>query len=224
MCSHYQALKERERYIRQFGVEPPPEPGKLDLWPGYLGGFIRRHPHADVGDEAVPLMEAVSGMFGLVPHWATDTKIARQTYNARSETVAAKPSFREAWKRAQHCVIPAQAIYEPDWRSGKAVSTRIERADGEPMGIAGLWSSWKSPKGELLHSYTMLTINADGHDLMQQFHKPTDEKRMVVMLTAERYSDWLVAKPEQSMAFMRPMAAEQLVASVDKPVTSLATG
>ena len=43
------------------------------------------------------------------------------------------------------------------------------------MGIAGLWASWKSPKGELLYSYTMLTINADGHDLMQQFHKPTDE-------------------------------------------------
>ena len=223
MCSHYQALKERERYIRQFGVEPPPEPGKFDLWPGYIGSFIRRHPHADVGDDAVPFMEAVSGMFGLVPHWATDTKIARQTYNARSETVAAKPSFREAWKRAQHCIIPAQAIYEPDWRSGKAVSTRIERADGDPIGIAGLWSSWKSPKGELIHSYTMLTINADGHDLMQQFHKPTDEKRMVVMLTPDRYSDWLVAKPEHSMAFMRPMAAEQLVASVDKPVTSSAT-
>jgi hypothetical protein len=75
---HYQALKERERYLRHFGVEPPPEPGKLDLWPGYMGSFIRRHPHADVGDDAVPDMEAASGMFGLVPHWATDTKIARR--------------------------------------------------------------------------------------------------------------------------------------------------
>jgi putative SOS response-associated peptidase YedK len=56
------------------------------------------------------------------------------------------------------------------------VSTKIERADGAPMGIAGLWSTWKSPKGELVHSYTMLTINADGHSLMQKFHKPTDEK------------------------------------------------
>jgi putative SOS response-associated peptidase YedK len=212
MCSHYLGIKERERYLRHFGVEPPIEPGKLDLWPGYMGSLIRRHPHADAGDDAVPAMEAVSGMFGLVPHWATDTKIARQTYNARSETVAEKPSFRDAWKRAQHCIIPADAIYEPDWRRGKAIATRIERADGEPMGIAGLWSSWKSPKGETVHSYTMLTINADDHPLMRMFHKPVDEKRMVVVLPPERYQDWLCAAPEHSMAFMRPLPAESLQA------------
>ena len=217
MCSHYQAIKERERYLRQFGVEPPAESGKLDLWPGYMGTFIRRHPNADVGDEAVPPTEAVSGMFGLVPHWATDTKIARQTYNSRSETASAKPSFRESWKRGQHCIIPAQAIYEPDWHSGKAVATRIERADGEPMGIAGLWSWWKSPKGEVLHSYTMLTINAERHALMQRFHKPADEKRMVVVLPPESYRSWLEAAPEHAMAFMQPLAAELLVAVATPP-------
>lgn len=213
MCSHYQALKERERYRRHFGVEPPPEPGKLDLWPGYLGSFIRRHPHADVGDDAVPEHEALNGLFGLVPHWATDAKITRSTYNARSETVAEKPSFRDAWKRGQHCIIPADAIYEPDWRSGKAVATRIERTDGEPMGIAGLWSSWKSPKGETVYSYTMLTINAEGHALMRQFHKPVDEKRMVVILPPERYRAWLCASSEHSMPFMQPLAAEMLRAT-----------
>jgi len=220
MCSHYQALKERERYLRHFGVEPPLDPGKLDLWPGYVGGFIRRHPHADVGDEAVPAREALPGLFGLVPHWATDTKIARQTFNSRSETASSKPSFRDAWKRAQHCVIPADAIYEPDWRSGKAIATRIEKADGEPMGIAGLWSSWKSPKGEMVHSYTMLTINAEGHGLMQLFHKPTDEKRMVVVLPPERYQDWLRAAPEHSMAFMQPLPAQLLQAMPATPTNA----
>lgn len=156
MCSHYQGIKERERYARHFGVEPPVEPGKLDLWPGYLGSLIRRLPHADVGDAAVPATQALSAMFGLVPHWATDTKIVRHTYNARSETVAAKPSLREAWKRAQHCIIAADAIFEPDWRSGKPIPTRIERTDGEPMGLAGLWSWWKSPKGETVHSMAFM--------------------------------------------------------------------
>jgi putative SOS response-associated peptidase YedK len=217
MCSHYQAVKEAERYARAFGVPPPLESGKHDLWPGYMGSFLRRHPHADVGDDAVAPMEAVSGMFGLVPHWATDTKIARQTYNARSETVAEKPSFRDAWKRAQHCIIPAQAIYEPDWRSGKAIATRIERADGEPMGIAGLWASWKSPKGELLHSYTMLTINADGHTLMENFHKPTDEKRMVVILQPQQYAGWLAAPAHSSMGFMAPYPVECLTAIAPQP-------
>lgn len=147
MCSHYQALKERDKYIRHFDVEPPLDMGKFDMWPGYLGGFIRRQPHADVGDEAVPPNEALPRLFGLVPHWSQDTKITRHTYNARSETVAEKPSFRNAWKRGQHCIIPAEAFFEPDWRSGKGVPTRIARVDGEPMGIAGLRSAWKSPKG-----------------------------------------------------------------------------
>lgn len=210
MCSHYQGLKEAQRYERSFGVQPPQEPGKYDLWPGYMGSFIRRHAHADVGDEAVPRFEALNGLFGLVPHWATDAKITKSTYNARSETVAEKPSFRDAWKRGQHCIIPADAIFEPDWRSGKAIATRIERSDGEPMGIAGLWSAWKAPKGEMVHSYTMLTINADGHELMMRFHKPTDEKRMVVVLPRDRYASWLNAKPMESMDFMRHFPAEQL--------------
>ena len=211
MCSHYQALKEREKFMRHFGVAPPPEGGKLDLWPGYLGPFIRRHPLTDVGDEAVPACEALLGLFGLVPHWSTDTKITKSTYNCRSETAAIKPSFREAYKRNQRCIIPADAIYEPDWRSGKAVATRIEGADGEPLGIAGLWSSWKAPSGDWVMSYTMLTVNADTHPLMKMFHKPTDEKRMVVILAPERYQDWL--NPALNIdVFMQPYGAERLVA------------
>jgi putative SOS response-associated peptidase YedK len=213
MCSHYEAIKDRDRFRRHFGVEPPADMGKPDLWPGYVGSFVRRHPHADVGDEAVPEREALTGLFGLVPHWSQDTKITRSTYNARTEAVAEKPSFRDAWKRAQHCVIPADAIYEPDWRRGKAVSTRIARSDGDPMGIAGLWSSWKSPKGEVVHSYTMLTINAEDHPLMRLYHKPTDEKRMVVVLPPERYQDWLEASADRSMEFMQLCPADSLLAT-----------
>ena len=212
MCSHYQALKERDRYWRHFGVEPPADLNCINMWPGYLGSFIRRHPRADVGDEAVPQREALPGLFGLVPHWSKDTTITRHTYNARSETVAVKPSFREAWRQAQHCNIPAEAFFEPDWRSARAVPTRILKSDGEPIGIAGLWSSWKSSQGEPLHSYTMLTINADEHSLMRLFHKPTDEKRMVVILPPQSYQDWLEAPFESSMAFMRAFPAAALKA------------
>jgi len=216
MCSYYQAIKERDRYHCHFGVEPPADLGKHDLWPGYLGTLIRRHPHANVGDEAVPKREALNGLFGLVPHWSIDTKMTRFTYNARSETAAVKHSFRDAWKHAQHCIIPADAFYEPDWRSGRAVSARISLADGSPMGIAGLWSRWKSPQGDIVHSYTMLTINAENHPLMRLFHKPTDEKRMVVILPVDRYDDWLQARPEQSQAFMLQFPADQMM--VDEPV------
>jgi putative SOS response-associated peptidase YedK len=216
MCSHNQGIKERERYIRQFGVEPPGELCKYDLWPGYLGTFVRRHPLVGTGDEAVPKREALNGLFGLVPHWSTDTAITRSTYNARSETVAEKPSFRDAWKCGQHCIIPADAIFEPDWRSGKAVATRIARKDGEPIGIAGLWSCWKSPKGDVF-SFTMLTINADAHELMRQFHKPVDEKRMVVILEPHRYAAWLDAHSASSMDFLQPYPANLLTASAPAP-------
>lgn len=217
MCSHYQAVKGAERSQRHFGFNPPLMAElaiKTDMWPGYLGGFIRTHPHADVGDEAVPQVEYLPGLFGLVPHWATDTKITKSTFNARSETAAQKPSFRDAWKKAQHGIIPADAIYEPDWRSGKAVATRISTTDGSPLGIAGLWSSWKSDKGDTVHSFTMLTINAAAHPLMQNFHKPADEKRMVVILPPERHQEWLVAGPADSMDFMMPFAASDLQSSV----------
>ena len=213
MCSHYQALKEQDKYRRCFGVEPPADLYKFDVWPGYVGAFIRRHPHADVGDEAVPEREALTGLYGLVPHWSRDTTICRHTYNARSETVAVKPSFRDAWRKGHRCIIAADAFFEPDWRSGKAVPTRISGADGEPLGIAGLWSAWKSPGQGLVQSFTMLTINADQHPLMRLLHKPTDEKRMVVILPADRYQDWLEAPIEGSMAFMQPFPAELLEAS-----------
>ena len=212
MCSHYQSVSNPQHLKTYFGVEPPQEAGKMDMWPGYLGAFVRKHEHSDVGDEAVPERQALLGSFGLIPHWASDTKIARHTYNARTETVAVKPSFRDAWNSARHCIIPADAFFEPDWRTGKAVATRIARADGRPMGIAGLWAWWKTPKGEVLHSFTMLTINAEAHPLMNHFHKPNDEKRMVVILPEERYADWLHATPAQSPDFFRPFPAVALVA------------
>ena len=214
MCSHYQAVKDQERLERHFRVKQPVT-GELavksDMWPGYLGSFIRMHPNAGAGDEAVPPAEHLTGLFGLVPHWADSTKLTRSTYNARSETVAEKPSFRDAWRKAQHCIIPAEAIYEPDWRSGKAVSARIVRTDGIPIGIAGLYSNWKDHQGGLIHSFSMLTINADQHPFMSQFHKPTDEKRMVVILPEDSYQSWLEAPAAVSMEFMKAYKAENLV-------------
>jgi putative SOS response-associated peptidase YedK len=133
---------------KHFGVDLPSELARRDVWPGYMSTFIRRHENADVGDDAVPPREALVGSFGLIPHWSKDIKIARHTYNARSETVAEKPSFRDAWKRGQHCIIPVQSFFEPDWRSGKAVPTRITLTNEEPMGVAGLWAKWRSPEGE----------------------------------------------------------------------------
>ena len=218
MCSHYQAVKNAERLRRYFGISASVTGEatlKADMWPGYLGSFIRSNPPANAGEEAVPGSEHLPGLFGLIPHWATDIKIVKSTFNARAETAAVKPSFRNAWHKSQHCIIPAEAIYEPDWRSGRAVATRISAKDGSPLGIAGLWSLWNSENGEKIHSFTMLTVNASAHPLMLNFHKPADEKRMVVILPPERYQAWLMAKPLDSVDFMTSFAANQLQSSAE---------
>lgn len=88
MCSHYQAIKERERFYREFGVEPPDEEGKYDVWPGYMASAIRRPQHWDVGDEAVPPRESFAGRFGLIPHWATDPTFGHGT-----------TAFAKFWKK-----------------------------------------------------------------------------------------------------------------------------
>ena len=207
MCSRYEAPGPAQ-LVATFGVTVD-DPVKAELWPGYVGAFIRQ-PQDSEPDDDPARMEALAGVFGLLPFWAKDQKLARSTYNARSETVATKPSFRAAWKAGRHCIIPAVAIYEPDWRSGGAVPARISRVDGEPMGIAGLWERWVGTDGEVVHSYTMLTINADDHPLMRNYHKPADEKRMVVILPRGLYRDWLAAPAENSMEFMRQYPADRL--------------
>ena len=211
MCSHYESVISPTKLKQYFDVDLTDLKLRDDLWPGYIGPFIRKHEYANVGDEAVPTRELLAGSFGLVPHWARDSTMARNTYNARSETVHEKPSFRDSWKSSRHCIIPAEAIYEPDWRSGKAVGTRIVRMDEKPMGIAGLWSSWKNPQtAQVLHSFTMLTVNADDHEFMRNYHKPQDEKRMVVILQDIDYEGWLNAKPEESRFYLRQYPAHMM--------------
>ena len=213
MCSHYQAIKDRERYFRKFGVFPPPHEYIEDMWPKYQGTFVRCPPEAVSGDEAVPVREAQVGRWGLVPWNTRDAaqQLKLSTFNARAENVANSFTFGGAWRRAQHCIIPADAIYEPDWRSGRHVPARIARADGEPLGIAGLWDRWDSPAGPML-SYTMLTINADRHAFMCRYQRPDDEKRMVVILRPDDYEAWLAAPAAASMDFMRQCAPADLAA------------
>jgi putative SOS response-associated peptidase YedK len=219
MCSHYQGIKGRERFFRMFHVYPPDEAGVYDVWPGYLASALRRPAAWDSGDGAVPALEAFNGRFGLLPHWTADPKSVRNTFNARSETVMTKPSFRDAWKRSQRCIIPADAIFEPDWRSGRAIATRVCAADDQPLAIAGIWACWKPPTGNPVLSFTMLTIPAPEQHLMHNFHKPDEEKRMVVILPQGTYADWLNAPLEKCGQFLQAYPSDRLHCSSEKDAT-----
>ncbi len=204
MCADYTPSR-KEQIDGHFGIRSLQFDLLPEVWPGYMAPILRGS-HEAPGD-----MEITPAMFGMVPHWA-DHKLARQTYNARTETVASKPSFRNAWKRKQFCIIPAANFFEPNYESGKAVRWRIERGDGGPVAIAGIWEY--RPADQLL-SFSMLTINADGHPLMQRFHKPDDEKRMVMILDPNQYQGWLDGSLVSEEEVYRQYPAELLVAQPD---------
>lgn len=206
MCSNYRPATpgQLEKY---FGVAAPDSEYKSEAYPGYMAPFIKKpRPDASYGDRTAAL-----GMFGMVPHWA-DTKLSRQTYNARTETVAAKPTFRTAFKHGNFCVIPVESIYEPCYESGKAIRHEVREKHGDPLGVAGIWEiKQEGPNGLALLSFSMLTINADGHAIMSRMHKVTDEKRMLVLLDPSQYDDWLNCNVDDAPSFFRQFPSDRLV-------------
>ncbi|NMK45507.1 SOS response-associated peptidase family protein [Achromobacter sp. Bel] len=225
MCSHYQSLKDAELLLKKFGVrEKPASLGSYDMWPRRQGLFVRRPVEHDAGDEAVPEREAVVGRWGMIAPGTPPEKLAQadkiSTFNAKSETAHKLWTFRLAWRRAQHCIIPADAIFEPDHRdetkakfgTTKSVPTCFTRADGAPLGIAGLWDRYRDAAGQWQESYTMLTINADEDPLFRDYHQAGKEKRMVVILPEASYGEWLIAPAEASRDFLVPFPADRLVA------------
>lgn len=161
--------------------------------------------------------------FGLVPRWCRDAtharEISRGTYNARSETAAQKTSFRSAWHARQWALAPMQSFFEPCWEDaeahqGRSVRWQMSMADSSAFAVAGLWESWTDRSdGVVTISFTLLTVNADGHPVMGRMHRPGDEKRMPVIVPASDYAAWLQATPANAAAFMQRFPAENMQAA-----------
>jgi len=212
MCVEYVNVKSNQRLIARFGMDPPPTDFKPAVFPLDLAPMIRRPREAAA---AAPQRECLAAVFGLIPHWSKDKKIARKTYNARTETVAERPSYRNAWRKSQFCIVPMEAFYEPNWETGKAVRWRIGLASGEPLGVAGIWEWWPGAGEGPVLSFSMLTINATAHSLMSRFHGPDEEKRMLVVLEPSQFDDWLTSSPADAAGFFRPYPADLMTAAPD---------
>ena len=159
------------------------------------------------------------GQFGLVPHWvksASDAKLrASKLVNVKSDNASTGTPFRDAWLNNQRCIIPMMAFITEDYRNGpKGQPTRIARVDGLPMGVAGVWSRWKDPEdGTELLSFTIITINANAHQLMNRYQQPGSEKTMPAILNEGAYDAWLGARAAQAKEFLRPYPAQKLLAN-----------
>lgn len=207
MCNHYTSPEESE--IERYWHVGRDQPGRWwdkDLFPRGRGPYIRR-----ARDDAGYARELACGLWGLIPWFAKTAKLTYSTNNARSEELASKASYKQPWARGQRCIIPALWFDEPNWESGKNVWWRFRRADGQPWGLAGLWNIWLDKQtGEEHESYTMLTINADGHSLMSRMHKPDpklspaqQDKRSVIPIEMPDVDQWLAGTQKEAQELLR---------------------
>lgn len=186
------------------------------IFPRRPGPFIRAR---DGG------REVVVGQWGLIPFFAKALPLKFHSNNARIEGIldGTSATFREPWKRGQRCIIPAQSFDEPNWESGKNQWWRFRRADGRAWGLAGLWNTWlHRSSGELIESYTMLTMNAGEHPLMRRMHKPDpklgpdeQDKRSVIAIDRADWDRWLVGPHEGARELIRLTAIEDFDAAPD---------
>lgn len=196
MCINFTPTRNNAWVNERLGVNLPAGDFPEETYPGYVAPLVLKSHQT--GRVACGLAR-----FGLIPGWAKDEKISRHTYNARSETVAEKPSYRTAWRQRRYGIALLDHFFEPNYVTGKAQRWRIALASQEPFGIASIWDTWTNPAtGELVTSFSMLTVNADHHPVMNQFHKPGDEKRTPVILRPDQFEAWLSADTTNAAAMM----------------------
>ena len=198
MCGRYIATTPPEELRRLFGTVndlPNWEP-TWNMAPSQLGPVVRLHP--GTGARHLDLLR-----WGLLPHWARgDPRKIRQPINARAETVATLPTFRDAFAR-RRCIVPIDGFYEwqvlPDGKQPYVVA----RADGAVMALAGLWEGWRGPDGKTVRSYAVVTTTAV--DALGHLHE-----RMPVVLEPADWAAWL-GEPGEGLAepasLMRPSMA-----------------
>jgi putative SOS response-associated peptidase YedK len=174
MCGRFTLTVEPDALLRELGLDPPE-------------GFAPRYNIAPT-QNVLAVAEARDGerrlgllRWGLVPYWAEDASGGARTINARSESVATRRPFREAFDR-RRCLVLADGFYE--WRRdhGRKVPLRFVRPDGLPFTFAGLWERWRQEDGTHLHTCTILTTRPNAavapvHDRMPVIIAPEDRAR-----------------------------------------------
>ena len=216
MCTNYTPSARDQLVAMRLGFDQlPAKEWPAEVFPGYEAPLVL----AD-GADATGGARCVLARFGLVPRWSRDAQqakeMSRHTLNARSETVADKPSFRGPWRERHYALAPMQNFYEPCWEaaaaSAKSVRWRLAQANGEAFAAAALWERWTDGgSGEITTSFSLLTVNADAHPLLRRMHRPGDEKRSLVLVAPADYRAWLQATPEQAQSLLRCPGADSLV-------------
>ena len=199
MCGRFTLTSTPEALAERFGLETAPVLApRYNVAPGQEVCAIR----ADAsGRRSAGLLH-----WGLVPGWASDPAVGNRMINARWETLAEKPAFRDALRK-QRCLVPADGFYEWADRGGARQPFHIHRGDEALFGFAGLWDRWRDPEGEWLESCTIVTTQATGS--IRELHH-----RMPVILPTPHYGAWLDPAQRDSdalLALLEPASSPPLV-------------
>jgi putative SOS response-associated peptidase YedK len=215
VCGRFAQPRSAEELARIFHARPAAEiPGeRFNVAPtDEVAAVVEHH-----GDRTVDAFR-----WGLVPFFADTPKGAARLINARAETVETSPVFRSSYAR-HRCIIPADAFYE--WRrhrdpiTGKVIRSEpfaVRRSDGEPLAIAGIWSSWSHPE-TASPLYTCSILTTDPNELVAQLHD-----RMPVVLDPADWDAWLseTTPLAELRSYLRPAPAETLDAYAVSPAVN----
>jgi len=205
MCGRFTLTVNPDQLQEQFGLSQPP-PAELaprfNIAPSQAVAVVANEP-----ERKLDLFQ-----WGLIPSWAKDPKIGNKLINARAETLAEKPSFRNALKR-RRCLVVADGFYE--WKKDGTAKTPmyVQLKDGRPFAFAGLWEVLQPPEGGLLKTCTIITTEPNA--LLAGIHN-----RMPAILPPQAYDAWLTPAElpaDKAMALLKPYDPAQMKAT---PVSS----
>lgn len=202
MCGRFERITPIKVLATLFDCpEAPPETRThYNIAPTQPAAVVRIIRASETGEREMAVMR-----WGLIPSWADDPAIGNRLINARSETAAEKPSFRNALKK-RRCLVPIDGFYEWQATGKKTKQPHLIRLkDGQPFALAGLWEKWTAPDGELVESFTILTTDANA--MMRPIHN-----RMPVIVAKEDYDLWLDNETdlEEVKGLLKQFPAEQM--------------
>ena len=229
MCNRYTpGDSEHPHYRARLAINAHAHPAmpRRRIGPWQVGGFFANAPNKSVDWKV--------GQWGLIRpsnprRWdyvgkpaEIEAKLAagkepqrRSTNNARSETMRKSPVFGPAWRANRRCIIPAVSFDEPCHEPEHKGWWEFQRSDGQPWGVAGLWNEWiDHATGEIVPNYTMVTVNADDHELMRRMHRPEFEadgktlkvpqdKRGILVLEPSDWEAWLFGSQDEALGLLK---------------------
>lgn len=210
MCGRYRLNRDQRRIAEHFELEDGRE---LDLplrLPRFNVAPTQQVPVVRLSDER--RRELVGLRWGLLPHWSPQAATPYSTINARAETVATKPAFRDPFRR-RRCLVPADGFYEWQLAGKKKQPWFIRLSDAPLFAFAGLWDRWQGPDGKVVETFTVLVTAAN--EIVRPIHE-----RMPVILHPNDYAVWLDVElfDRQGLeALLRPFPPERMEAF---PVTT----